>query len=285
MKTINYPNGFRKYFALLVCFIGVQFFSVNDLKAQGVCDCKNYVEGVDFAPTTCRVYCNMIKTFTSFDKDKQSKTVTISLKSFNNYYNSFDFQQDGFRIYYGYNEGELLQIISISNDSTYLDTGYYVLKNTTDYSINVKDFITRDSTIDLIKNFVNEFAENGKKITISRYYKYSGFTNLVSDVVIYNDKPSFISFEQCYVPLKVSEVYKNHPNVTFKDITDDFNVGYSTVMYLKKAGNENQPGDILTKDILINDNEYPKDYQGGFLEIGKPCPPRCGSIMWEDVIK
>ena len=103
--------------------------------------------------------------------------------------------------------------------------------------------------------------------------------------MIYNDKPSFISFEQCYVPLKVSEVYKNHPNVTFKDITDDFNVGYSTVMYLKKAGNENQPGDILTKDILINDNEYPKDYQGGFLEVGKPCPPRCGSIMWEDVIK
>ncbi len=282
MKTINYPNGFRKYFAFLVCFIGVQFFSVNDLKAQNACGCDTIML---HAPTSCTVYCNMVKAFKSLSNKKPYETVTISLKSFNEYYNSFDFQQDGFRIYYGLKDNNLLQIISISNDSTHLDTGYYVLKNTANYSINDKDFITRDSTIDLIKNFVKEFAKNGKKVTISRYYKYSGFTNLVSDVLIYNDKPSFISFEQCYVPLDVSIKYKYHPNVTFKDITDDFNVGYSTVMYLKKEGEPNKPGDILTREIKIIDDVYPKDYQSGFLEIGKPCPPRCGEITWEDIIK
>lgn len=280
MKTINYPNGFRKYFALLVFFIGVQFFSVNDLKAQNACGCDTIMF---HAPTSYSVYCEMVEAFKPLSMKKPYETVTISLKSFNKYYNSFDFQQDGFRIYYGLKNDTLLQIISISNDTDYIDTGYYVLKNTTDYTIKVNDRITRDSTIDLIKNFVKVFASPGEKITISRYYKYSGFTNLVSDAVIYNDKPSFISFEQCYVPLDVSIKYKYHPNVTFKDITDDFNVGYSTVMYLKKEGEPNKPGDILTKFISFESGEYPKDYQSGFLEIGKPCPPRCGSITWMDV--
>jgi hypothetical protein len=113
MKTINYPNGFRKYFALLVCFIGVQFFSVNDLKAQG------------------------------------------------------------------------------------------------------KDY---------------------------------------SDMNVLN-------------------------------MADSFYVGHSTVMYLQAEVSPGVPGKKLTSATEPSNREIPTNYKSGFLEIGKPCPPRCGEITWEDIIK
>ena len=257
------------------------------------CKCDKFEKGIDFAPTSCYDYCSMIDSFKSYSTGKTAEIITISLNRLNTYYNSFNFGQDGFRIYYGLINNKLLQIISISNEANQLDSGYCVLTKNNNYSINLNNFISRDSAIILIRNYVNAVTRLGNNsnplnssdtVTFARYYAYSGLDSLIANVKKYIDTPGFITFEQCYVPLDISILYKSHPNVWYKGIPDDFNVGYSTIMYLQKKGIFGKPVAILTREIQIAPGKYPDDYQSGFLEIGKPCPPRCGSISWDDII-
>lgn len=306
MKTINYPNGFRKYFAFLVCFIGVQFFSVNDLKAQGACDCKNIPKSIDSAPTSCEVYCKLIKSFNRISHADSALINTIALESLDDYYKTFCMSKDtatgGFRFYYGFYDDSIVQIICVANkeyDPDY-ELGYYVLPNSkkAGYNIDVNKVITKDSVIGLIKTYIDTISIGkfdvdtivpNDTVKYARYYQYAEIQKLIQEVTVdtgANKKiPAFITFEQCYVPIKISTLYKTHPNIYYYGIPNDFNVGHSTVMYLHEKNTSDAPGDALTRNIPIAPNKFPNNYQSGFLEIGKPCPPRCGEITWEDIIK
>ena len=201
MKTINYPNGFKKYFALLVCFIGVQFFSVNDLKAQAVCDCKNIPKSLVSAPTSCEVYCKLVKAFDRVSYADKAQISTIWIDSLEKYYKTFcmadDIEAGGFRIYYGFYNNSIVQIICVANkeyDPDY-ELGYYVLPNSkkAGYNIDVNKVITKDSVIGLIKTYIDTISISNfdvdtivpnDTIKYARYYEYAEIQKLIHDVTI-----------------------------------------------------------------------------------------------------
>jgi hypothetical protein len=302
MKTINYPNVFRKYFALLVCFIGVQFINVNSLKAQEEpCDCKKYQEKGHAAPTNCKDYCALIDSFSRIMPASIATTSSISLNSLKSYYlqfiDSIDRKDGGIRIYYGFYSGSIVQIICVSNkeDDPAYELGYYVLTNNNNnsgYNINPKNTITKDSTIKLIKKYFYNISISNRRLSeiipndtirFARFYPYSEIKQLIKDIPSARGKAAFITLEQCYVPLSISKKYKDYSDMNVLNMADSFYVGHSTVMYLQAEVSPGVPGKKLTSATEPSNREIPTNYKSGFLEIGKPCPPRCGEITWKDI--
>jgi hypothetical protein len=199
MKTINYPNDLESilpyWFALLVFF-----FSAKSLKAQEEpCDCEKYQEKGHAAPTNCEDYCALIDSFSRITPSSIATTSSISLNSLESYYCKLikpnDITVGGIRIYYGFYNGSIVQIICVTNkeyDPDY-ELGYYVLTNNNNsgYDIDYNNTITKDSTIKLIKKYFYNISISNRRLSeiipndtirFARFYPYSEIKQLIKDI-------------------------------------------------------------------------------------------------------
>jgi hypothetical protein len=297
MKSLSFlkeikADCFKRIFIVLILVL------INSMKlySQGaVCTCAN--EKSFMAPTSCNEYCMLKQSFKIVKGNETAEAIDITIASLQKYYTTFirpiDFETGGIRIYYGWENNKIVQIICVSSEPNKPDVelGYYVLRNNNDRIIDLNDVITKQKATEFIRAYIENVTIGGDSINtynpidtvkFARFYEYKELLQLISDVTTNEITPAFITFEQCYVPLYISQRYRKHPKVYFLFIPSDFNIGHSTIMYLKQLGSGGRPGTPITNDMEYY--PYPLDYKSGFLEIGKPCPPRCGAIEWYDIM-
>ena len=122
--------------------------------------------------------------------------------------------------------------------------------------------------------FYDQSASDIKsKIRYSRFYKSNDFDELINDNLMNIPAPYDgyqIQFEFGYI---TNEFVAKLQRRTEEKYTNDELQGFTAIAHLIDPSNASM---IDPRAIYLPND--PQNYKGRYLEVGHPCPPRCGVL-------
>lgn len=200
----------------------------------------------------------------------------INLQSFHNFISHPNANVEGVRFYPGFESNKL--ILSMCHDkckdekfqatmwstlsnNLYLDPNTVLSTNDHEKAKELKENYDNLIYIDCVRQ------EPGDRTKISRFYKFVEFNALIDQNVPLKDYQNyFIQIEWGMVPDSMLDVFNSRCPVD----NPDQHYGFTVLFHIKdKDGNP-----LINTDQDYQANRYSRTY----LEVGSPCPPRCGDI-------
>ncbi len=213
----------------------------------------------------------------------------IKLGDFKNFFRKTDQGNfEGIRIYPGYvNASNEMILIACQANLTDDKEANYIILNNDDFT-NVDPFpdaindtiqvayLHRDY-LSMVKIFFHDQnAANTSiksKLKYSRFYKASELDELINDNLKNIPEPYDgykIQFEFGYIN---SEFVEKLQGRTTEKYTDDELQGFTVMAHIKDPSDKR----LIDPTAIYQQND-PQNYEGRYLEVGHPCPPRCGVL-------
>jgi len=205
----------------------------------------------------------------------------ISIAAFKAYLQSSKNNLEGFRIYPGYNDTNAVLIICLAET---VDHGFeqtYVVLNATgpqpdSLAISDSSKYSSDRIQSLHNKFFDSVLINGSNQDTnkkqSRLYTIEDFSRLEFDNQAFH--PKYVKIVYGYISNSNSDrlaTRLNNAGLKLPNITSSQMEGFTTLIYLLNASGQEL---IDVTDTSSN----PTTYTNRALEVGTPCPPRCGSL-------
>ncbi|MBK9048448.1 MAG: hypothetical protein IPL74_17795 [Bacteroidetes bacterium] len=199
----------------------------------------------------------------------------INLRAFYNFISQHNDTVSGVRFYPGFSRDKL--ILSMCHDNVESTTPSEVWAQLDNNLYHSHDIPLINSDIVNARTLKRNYDENvyinglpqvpGDRTRISRFYTFDEMTSLIDDNVPLRDYQNFcIQIEWGMVYDAMTTIFSSRCRV------DNPNQHYGfTVLFHIKDSNGNS--------LIDTEQGYdPDNYSLSYLEVGTPCPPRCGII-------
>lgn len=199
----------------------------------------------------------------------------VNVKALVDFFIKYGPGKSGIRFYPGFYGQTLVLLMCTDNEISgehtdnwcLLDRGFY-LEPDADL-VN----ISRVQAIAMHDAYLSQILIDGKPHTptptfrLSRYYSWNELMRYINDNLQGgNFDEYFLHLELGYVPEEMAPVF----NVRYPAGGPEYHQGFTVIMHVK-----DKDGNSLVDTLQPYQNGR---YQRTYLEVGSPCPPRCGAI-------
>ena len=209
------------------------------------------------------------------------------------YYTAVDDTGKGVQIYFAVYNSKISAILAAVGNSGH-EYNYHLITNPK-YKRN--EFMSESviSNLDTVKKYIKKYRD-GVKIfgapidtsdsmyKISRFYEIDSIIQLFKDNIPGFDSHNFNAIKSYSIRLTHAYISYEYSPMLCSEYPEDcqsqnshFLMGH-TILFSSCC-------DWLGRDFIDENTQIPLEarFEGMYLEVGKPCPPLCGAITWEDL--
>lgn len=287
----------NNFVLLLITMLIIQ--SCTQVSKEGKTESEQISEVEAAAPLVKAEYDSLIK----FRRDSFSIQVSnqhqspvfidpvMEIEKFTSYIEENNPQKayDGVRIAPGFKDGKVFLMVCLAKKNDSAADAKYMILNESDYTGNISlPEIDDLNNMAEVKNCFKQYfdkvwirnnhqvfpaASGNDTLKYSRFYELSEVDSLVKHNL--SNNPVYFKFETGYISIGMASFLKERYTIT-PTYTENQVKGFTVIWSLLN----DKKVQILDPAAIYRDPEVPNRYKGVVLEVGHPCPPRCGNDLY-----